>query len=68
MGMLQTIAEDNRKFGKAEGKAEGLAEGKDEKTTEVARAMIANGEPIEKIVLYTGLSLEVIEQIKHGSE
>lgn len=44
----------------AEGKAEGRAEGK----LETARMMLADGEPIDKIIRYTGLSEEDIEKLK----
>jgi len=38
-------------------------EGFDEGKLEVALTMIADGEPIEKIMKYTGLTLEEIEEL-----
>jgi len=51
---------------KAEEKAEarGKAEGKAEEKMEIAKEMIADNEPIEKIIKYTGLTLEQIEDLK----
>jgi hypothetical protein len=38
------------------GKAEGKVEGKDERNMEIARQMKSDGESLEKIIRYTGLS------------
>jgi predicted transposase/invertase (TIGR01784 family) len=46
-----------------EGKIEGKIEGKVERNYEIAREMKAEGEPTEKIMRYTGLSAEEIEQL-----
>ena len=49
----------------AEGRAEGLAQAK----LEMAAAMLADGEPIEKIVKYSGLSeKDVLDLSETGSE
>nr|VFK29364.1 MAG: conserved hypothetical protein (putative transposase or invertase) [Candidatus Kentron sp. LPFa]VFK36178.1 MAG: conserved hypothetical protein (putative transposase or invertase) [Candidatus Kentron sp. LPFa] len=47
--------------GRMEGKAEGRAEGQVEGKIAVARIMKEKGEPLEKILEYTGLTLEEIE-------
>ena len=39
-------------------------EGKIERNIEIARNMIADGEPIEKIIRYTGLTKENIENLQ----
>ena len=44
-----------RAEGLAEGRAEGLAEGRDDERTAVALDMLADNEPIEKIVKYSHL-------------
>ncbi len=44
-------------------KDEGRAEGKAEEKIEVARNMKADGESVEKIMRYTGLSKEEIEKL-----
>ena len=57
--------------GKAEGKAEGFVEGeakgktegKAERNIEIAKAMKLAGEPVEKIILYSGLTMEQIEAL-----
>ena len=46
--------------GKMEGRAEGRVEGKFEEKMEIARHMKSEGEPVEKIMHYTGLSAEEI--------
>lgn len=47
----------------AKGKAEGLAEGKAERNIEIAKAMKLAGEPVEKIVQYSGLSEEQVKAL-----
>lgn len=42
----------------------GMRKAKDEGEIEIARSMIADGELIEKIVRYTGLTKESIENLK----
>ena len=39
-------------------------EGKIERNIEIAQNMIADGEPIEKIIRYTGLTKKSIENLK----
>lgn len=46
-----------------EGKAEGKVEGKVERNIEIARQMKSEGEPTEKIVRFTGLTTEEIENL-----
>ena len=41
-----------------------MIEGKIERNIEIARNMIVGGEPVEKIVRYTGLTKESIENLK----
>ncbi len=53
-----------REKGKREGKREGKQEGQKLKGLEIARLMLANGEPIAKIKLYTGLAEKVIVRLK----
>lgn len=47
----------------AEGRKDGRAEGMEKRNIEIARNMLGNGESIDKIMLYTGLSKEDIEKI-----
>ena len=49
--------------GKEEGKAEGLEEGARTKEIEIAQIMLKTKEPLEKIVKYTGLSEEEINNL-----
>jgi predicted transposase/invertase (TIGR01784 family) len=44
---------------------EGEIKGKIEGKIEIAKEMIKNGEPIEKIIRYTGLTKEQLEEIKN---
>lgn len=48
--------------GREDGRAEGRAEGMEKRNIEIARNMLGNGESIDKIMLYTGLSKEDIEK------
>jgi len=50
---------------RAEGKAEGRAEGEAEKAFNTANVMIRNGEKDEKIVLYTGLTIEQVRELRN---
>jgi len=56
--------EYGKKAGKKEGLEEGNLEGEKRKAVEMARVMKQNGEPIEKIVTYTGLSKSSISKLK----
>ncbi len=49
--------------GLAQGREQGIAEGSHAKAIETARTMLADGEPIDKIHKYTGLSTEEIKQL-----
>lgn len=46
------------------GRAEGRAEGRDERSVEIARKMLSEGECIDKIVMYTGLTNEQIRELE----
>ena len=61
--VVDTSFDDGKAEGKVEGKVEGKAEGKDERNMEIARQMKSDGEPVEKIIRYTGLSKEAIDNI-----
>jgi predicted transposase/invertase (TIGR01784 family) len=60
---LKNVVDTSFEEGKAEGKAEGKVEGKEQRNIEIARQMKAEGEPIEKIIRFTGLSLEEIGRL-----
>ena len=49
--------------GRAEGEAAGMVKGELEAARKLARAMKANGEPVERISKYTGISSEEIEKL-----
>ncbi len=50
--------------GQKEGQKEGLQQGLKTAKTDLAKIMLQNNEPVEKIVKYTGLSIEEIKNIK----
>ena len=50
--------------GRAEGREKGLAEGRAESRAETAKMMLEDGEPISKIMRYTGLTEEEIEKLR----
>ena len=74
-GSLSIGRAEGRAEGLAQGRAEGRAEGLEEGLTkglekgrnntkrEIALMMLANGEPVDKISLYSGLSKEEIESL-----
>ena len=55
---------EGRAEGRAEGKAEGRAEGDLDRALKVAKEMLADGMPVDKICKYTELSVEQIEALK----
>ena len=48
----------------ARGEARGKAEGKVERNIEIAKEMLLEGEPMEKIIKFTKLTKEEIERLK----
>ena len=66
-GVIDTSFEEGEKVGFEKGEKVGLEKGydkgKDEKAREMAKAMKKEGEPIEKISMYTGLSQEEIKRL-----
>jgi len=67
-GIIEAKYEEGLAKGKeeglAKGKEEGLAKGKAEEKIKIAKEMLSNNEPIEKIIAYTQLSKEEIERLK----
>ena len=61
---LDTALQQGFEKGQEAGRAEGRAEGRDERSIEIAREMLAEGENIEKIMRYTGLTGEQIKELK----
>lgn len=55
--------EDGKKQGRKEGKIEGIKEGAKDKAIHTARIMKENKEPVEKISMYTGLSIDEIKDL-----
>jgi predicted transposase/invertase (TIGR01784 family) len=51
------------KQAKSEGKAEGKAEGKTEEKVEIAKAMLLDGDTVEKVAKITGLSIDEIQKL-----
>ena len=51
------------KKGRAEGEAKGKAEERAERNIEIAKMMLADKEPMEKIVKYSGLTEEQIKAL-----
>lgn len=61
---LEGAALLGRREGHEKGLAEGLAEGRAEGRAETAKMMLEDGEPISKIMRYTGLTEEEIEKLR----
>ena len=62
-GIAEGLAKGLAK-GLAEGHAEGRAEGDLDRALKVAKEMLADGMPVDKICKYTELSVEQIEALK----
>ena len=60
---LREMAQIDYNSGMKKAKDEGKAEGRAEEKIEVARNMRADGEPVEKIMRYTGLTKEEIGRL-----
>lgn len=56
---LATAEDRGRRIGRQEGRQEGLQEG----MVKFARMMLSAGEPVEKIMSYTGLTRQEITQL-----
>jgi len=69
---LKAGFEKGQKAGLEKGLAEGLEKGREEgafkRNHEIAREMLADKWPVEKIARYTGLSATVIEQLRNTKE
>jgi predicted transposase YdaD len=52
--------------GRAEGRVEGRVEGRNDERTAVALDMLADNEPIEKIVKYSHLSMEKVLELRNS--
>ena len=62
--MIQNdVLENSKQEGIAEGRAKGRAEGADQQKKATARMMLMDGEPLEKVMRYTGLTKEQLEGI-----
>ena len=60
---LREMAQFDYNSGMKKARDEGRTEGRDERNLEIARNMKADGEPMEKIMRYTGLTKEEIEKL-----
>ena len=64
----EEFVEDGRAEGRAQGiaqgRAEGRAEGEANMAKETAKRMLEDGEPVEKIIRYTNLTLEQIDELR----
>lgn len=61
--LIEAIRKEKTQIRK-KGRQEGRQEGQKLKGLKIAKLMLANGEPIAKIKLYTGLAEEVIVKLK----
>ncbi len=63
--IVDTALEDGFKEGYNEGREEGIKEGIKEGMKNIAMVMLKDNEPIDKIILYTGLNEEEIIRLKN---
>ncbi len=62
--MLINAIKREKKQLREEGIAIGMERGMEKTMNKIAKLMLANGEPMEKIVQYTGLSAQAIRKLK----
>jgi len=62
-GFYEDGMEDGREEGREEGIIAGIEEGTKNKAIEIARLMKSQGEPIDKIFLYSGLTKDEIKKL-----
>ena len=60
---IERLKKEAMKLGEKKGRKEGLKEGEKRKAKKMAKKMKKEREPIEKIINYTGLSREEIEEL-----
>ena len=58
--IIETAKDDGREEGREQGREEGSLEA----ATKIAKAMLAGGEPVEKVIRFTGLTREQLERLK----
>ena len=61
---INTAKKDSFAEGRAEGRAEGITEGIEQRNIEIAKKMIERGMSLNDISDMTGLSIEIVEQLK----
>ena len=64
--IMRTIARQIEKRGEIRGRQEGMQQGMQARNLDIAKSMLQDREPLEKIIKWTGLSKEAIEQLKKG--
>ena len=62
--VLTTQYDDGLQEGLEQGRLEGIQEGLDQQKVNTAKMMLEDGEPIDKIMRYTGLTREQVEGLK----
>ena len=62
--IIETAKDDGREQGRAEGLQAGIEQGSLEAAARIAKAMLADGEPVEKVIRFTGLTREQLERLK----
>jgi hypothetical protein len=63
-GIVQELFKQKLKLTKKESKEIGRKLGEKQRNIEIAKVMIQEGDPIEKIVRITGLSIKQVEQLR----
>ena len=64
LSAMRNERKEGREEGLKEGREEGLKEGREKKSFETAHLMLQDGESIDKIIRYTGLTKEQVESLK----
>ena len=60
---MSLARQEGMELGLEQGRTEGEAAGRQEMKLELARAMKIEGEPVDKIIKFTGFSVEEIEKL-----
>ncbi|SMC61381.1 RpnC/YadD family protein [Pedobacter nyackensis] len=61
--LLQKREAEGIQIGEAKGIAKGISKGRHDEALDIAREMLAEEEPLEKIIKYTKLSIEEIQSL-----
>ncbi|MGI2257679.1 hypothetical protein ACRRVD_04090 [Candidatus Cardinium hertigii] len=60
---IKLTKKQSKEKGKKQGRQEGIRIGQEKGKMEIAKSMLQEGDPVEKIIRITGLSIKQVEQL-----